>query len=989
MGLSETWLKNHKEAELKISGYTIFRCDSSRKKKSKRGRYTGGVALYVRDDIAISCEEVVKHSSDAVQLLCLYSKSENLAIACIYRQPDDTFHGHPSTSKDLKIALSKLVNELGSISPCPDIILGGDFNMPHVTWPEASPSKGASLDEKLMCNVINEVCNELLLSQVVKSPTHKDGNVLDLVFVNNTSIVHNTTIIPVLQSTSHHSIVQIATTYKAEPQSKYQPPPKASGFHALNFHSDKVEWDSLTEKLLSIDWTDNFKDRTEDEKLSFIYNETCKIAAEFVPAKTSSEKKHASRVQRHRKALIMRRRRIVKRLTRITSPTQIQTLRLELLTIEKSLQKSYRDSAEYAEQKAVDSIKKNAKFFYSYAKKKAKCKSDVGPLLNADNVLTSDNKEMADLLSLQYSSVFSTPKADIGDSRTQRPANTISDIAFTVEDMELAISELRANAAAGDDGFPAILLLKCKSALAVPLTEFWRGCLDASFIPARLKKSIITPIHKGKGESRAAPASYRPVALTSHIIKLFEKILRKNIVRHMNENNLFNDSQHGFRSGRSCLSQLLDHIDKIFDFLENGFNVDAVYLDFSKAFDKLDFNIVFKKLEEMGISGKILGWIKSFLSDRVQQVVVNGVKSDPTPVISGVPQGSVIGPLLFLVLISDIDEDIVDAVVKSFADDTRALHHILTAEDVTTLQKELQKLYKWSDANNMLLNDGKFEAMRYGLNNDIKSSTCYKTPSGQTITVKSTIKDLGVLLSDDCSFNDHINNITEKARDMVAWILRTFNTRQPEHMLLLYKTLVRPILEYCSVLWSPLDIGSIRTLEEIQRSFVRKIHYDADSDYWKRLEDLKLYSLERRRERYQIIYVWKILEGLVPNVNSKIESVMHARLGRKCNVPILKQGRLQKFRAASLAVHGANLFNALPKSVRGITGTKVDAFKRSLDNYLKSLPDQPLMPGYTKYRRASSNSIIHMSNQAKICSRFPSLSEATVNAGDVHLSDSR
>ena len=96
-------------------------------------------------------------------------------------------------------------------------------------------------------------------------------------FVNNTSIVHNTTIIPVLQSTSHHSIVQVATTYKAEPQSKYQPPPKASGFHALNFHSDKVEWDSLTEKLLSIDWTENFKDRTEDEKLSFIYNETCKM----------------------------------------------------------------------------------------------------------------------------------------------------------------------------------------------------------------------------------------------------------------------------------------------------------------------------------------------------------------------------------------------------------------------------------------------------------------------------------------------------------------------------------------------------------------------------------------------------------------------------------------------------------------------------------------------------------------------------------------
>ena len=169
------------------------------------------------------------------------------------------------------------------------------------------------------------------------------------------------------------------------------------------------------------------------------------------------------------------------------------------------------------------------------------------------------------------------------------------------EDIELAISEVIRNVAAGDDGFPAVLLKNCKSALSLPLTVFWRKCMDESYIPPRLKRSIITPIHKGKGDSRAIPAKFHPVALTSHIIKLFEKIFRKNIVNHMHDNDLFNDSQHGFHSGRSCLSQLLEHFDSILDIIESGGNADVVYLDFSKAFDKLDFKIIVRKLHEIGV----------------------------------------------------------------------------------------------------------------------------------------------------------------------------------------------------------------------------------------------------------------------------------------------------------------------------------------------------------------------------------------------------
>ena len=131
-------------------------------------------------------------------------------------------------------------------------------------------------------------------------------------------------------------------------------------------------------------------------------------------------------------------------------------------------------------------------------------------------------------------------------------------------------------------------------------------------------------------------------------------------------------------------------------------------------------------------------------------------------------------------------------------------------------------------------------------------------------------------------------------------------------------------------------------------------------DYWERLKAMKLYSLERRRERYHIIYIWKVLEGLVPNINYKINSTNHAQLGRKCTIHVVPRGRLHKIREASLPVNGAKLFNSLPKQIRDLTVIKLDSFKRALDNFLKTVPDHPQLPGYMKFRRAATNSLLHI-----------------------------
>ena len=333
------------------------------------------------------------------------------------------------------------------------------------------------------------------------------------------------------------------------------------------------------------------------------------------------------------------------------------------------------------------------------------------------------------------------------------------------------------NSAPGFDGFPAILLKKCKEELCAPLTYIWKESLREGSIPSTLKTAIITPIHKGG--SKFSPERYRPVALTSHLIKIFEKIIKKKLVSFFEEYNLFNPGQHGFRKGRSCLSQLLIHFEDLLNIVGRGENADVIYLDFSKAFDKVDFNILLQKLSRLGVGGTTYRWIEQFLTNRRQCVAVNGFISAFVEVLSGVPQGSVLGPLLFLVMMKDIDEDTIHAIIKSFADDTRAMLGIQSKNDMVNLQTDLNTIYEWAELNNLQFNDLKFELMQYGDNEGLKDSHQYLSSSQVPLEASETVKDLGVLMSHDFSFRPHIDKIIGDAKSLAAWVSRTFKSKYP------------------------------------------------------------------------------------------------------------------------------------------------------------------------------------------------------------------
>lgn len=459
--------------------------------------------------------------------------------------------------------------------------------------------------------------------------------------------------------------------------------------------------------------------------------------------------------------------------------------------------------------------------------------------------------------------------------------------------------------------------------------------------------------------------NYRPVALTSHIIKTLEKIIAMAIGKYLEDNNKMNNDQHGFRMGRSCLTQLLNHHEKIINALEQDNVIDVVYLDFAKAFDKVDHGILLHKMRSLGIAGKLGVWLHNFLTGREQRVAVDGAVSRPSAVTSGVPQGSVLGPLLFLVHLSDINNQVQYSSVSSFADDTRVIKEILTDDASELLQKDLEALYRWTEENNMSLNNNKFEHLMYRNAHNTMATHTYKAHDGSVIETKQHVQDLGVTLSCDGTFTTHIQNVTKRARSQVGWVLRTFQTRDKLPMLTLYKSLVVPLLEYSCQLWSPWKIGEKQQLEAIQRSFTSKISDTRNLNYWERLKALNLYSLERRRERYDILCIYKILIGNTIN-NIGIHFYIHQRLGRLCQIQPLHPRaptRIKTIKENSFATRGPRLFNALPKYLRDSDVRSVEKFKDQLDSFLKTIPDEPKLPHY--HLRASSNSIVHQLAQRR------------------------
>ena len=305
------------------------------------------------------------------------------------------------------------------------------------------------------------------------------------------------------------------------------------------------------------------------------------------------------------------------------------------------------------------------------------------------------------------------------------------------------------------------------------------------------------------------PDNYRPISLTSVACKLMERLIRDIIVDHMTQNDLFSPYQHGF------ITQLLEILDEITDALDQGFDIDIIYLDYTKAFDKIPHKRLLKKLWGYGIRGEIYSWIENFLSNRIQRVAVNGCFSSYENVTSGVPQGSVLGPILFVIFINDLP-DVIRVMMRMYADDSTILRRLKAPDHVNQVQVSVNNSVKWANIWQMFYHHKKCHHLHVGNNMEDTAYTMETTNGTISIEKVKSEKDLGVIFDSKLTFTEHIITKVSKANQIVGLIFRTFTCMDREMFLNLFKSLVRPHLEYATTIWAPIYKKDAIQIENVQ-----------------------------------------------------------------------------------------------------------------------------------------------------------------------------
>ena len=515
------------------------------------------------------------------------------------------------------------------------------------------------------------------------------------------------------------------------------------------------------------------------------------------------------------------------------------------------------------EKTVAEQAKRNPKSFWSYVKAKTSTRSGIGDLKRDDGTIASTDKEKAQVLNDFFQSVFTEePDGELPKAPQFTFNSPLTNIDFKTEDIRKLLTKLKSGKAAGADGIPTILLTETAEALALPISIIFRKSLDEGRVPSMWKQAKVTAIFK-KG-NRTSANNYRPVSLTCLLCKLMETLIRNKIMDHMQENNLICREQHGFTPGRSCVTQLLDTLDCWTEILDNGGSIDAIYMDFRKVFDSVPHRRLLHKVRAHGIQGSVLDWIDAFLSECKQRVYINGSQSQEGQVTSGIPQGSVLGPILFVIYINDLPNE-VESEVRIFADDTKLFTQSNEQRDREILQADLDRLHQWSVA--WLLNFHPEKCCTLKLGKPASDQTYFMADKNSTsgkhpLKTSKAEKDLGVVVDSQLNFKDHISQATTKANRILGVIRRSFDHLTDHTFVQLYKALVRPILEYGHSVWQPVLQTLQQDIEDVQRRATKLIGHLKDKPYPEPLSILKLPSLEHRRLRGDMIDLFKYVTGI-------------------------------------------------------------------------------------------------------------------------------
>ena len=897
ISICESWLNLQNRdflAEYKIPGYITF-------EKSRTHKNGGGVIFYIKASLnPVLLSKPTIPNVDALFIILKNNTGKKLALILMYRPP----------AQPVQVD-SDLFEQISEISDTHETVIIGDFNLPVAKW-------GALLTSHHGHDLYNNL-KESSLTQFVQRPTRKN-HVLDLVFGTNEELVEKLQVGEEFCNSDHRAITFSINFMVNEANISKE---KIPDFRNANFRK-------LKSMLSNINWS-HLGSITDINAQWEIFTDTYfKAVKECVPTKMRRATQNVKpKWWNQQIAECLREKRGAHSRLKLSRNSEDHTRFVELRRKAKRLIKLSKRSTEAY---VANQSKTNPKEFYSFIRQKRVTTSTIGPISNGNGDFTNDEEQICCILNTFFASVFTVEDLrDIPSVPAVELHNNVvlSNISITESDVLKCIDKLKVNKSPGPDTISPRVLKEAKCELVKPLTLLFNTSMQSGSMPDDWKLANVTPIFK-KG-SKALPSNYRPISLTSVVCKMLETLIRDKLVSHLEENYLLKNTQHGFRNKRSCLTNLLDFSYDILNQYDESKAVDIIYLDFQKAFDKVPHKRLMVKLESHGIQGDVLRWIENWLNNRKQRVVINGKASEWTSVTSGVPQGSVLGPVLFLIYINDIDEGIT-SIISKFADDTKIANSVVSNEQVIEMQNNLNKLSEWGQMWQMNYNADKCKVLHIGYRN---AKANYTLNGTQLKSVDSEV-DLGVTMSCNLKPSQQCSEVVKKANKVIGLIGRSFEYKSKDTILTLYNSMVRPLLEYCVQAWCPYYQKDIAKLERVQRRVTKMIPSLRNKSYEDRLTELNLFSLTHRRLRGDLIQAFKIIKGIDNMDCSKYFTLNFSNYTRGNGCKIVGKPFNSHESKNNFFHRVVNIWNGLPREV--IDCNTVETFKCRLEKYFASSP---------------------------------------------------
>ena len=645
--------------------YSVYRKD-----RNIRG---GGVMLFVHKDISHMPITELENDSESIWVKVFANKTSHF-VASWYRPPG-------STSEEFQLFREQLdyirTHHKGKTLPSAHVL--GDFNFKDIDWPDRLSKSGSTLSQS-EGQILIDIMDDHGLEQMVHFPTG-EKNTLDLIL---TTLPGQFQDVHSLDKLSDHDIVSGTLKIFIPPIKK--PRRKVYLYQKGDYESMRKDTLEFAKKKYFNGHSDT---RSVQENFDLLTSFIQDSANKHIPSKTSRSVSSIPWITLEIRKKILRKNKTHAK----AKKTGSSKLRSKFETLRREIKADVRKQHDLYVNNWVGDVKANPRDFYQYINSQKKDTQGIPPLKrkNGKGVVQSD-LEKAEEFNGQFTDVFSK------NEHTQVPlldrsAPFMNDIAVSKDGVIKLLKGLNPSRALGPDELHPRVLKELATELGPVFAHLFQQSIDTGEIPKEWSLANICPLFKKCDRSLAC--NYRPVSLTCVPCKLLEHIVCSNIMAHLDEYKLLSDRQHAFRKGHSCETQLTTVINDWAKILDNRGQVDTFISDFEKAFDTPPHELLKSKLFSYGIGGKTLKWIDSFLCFRQQRVVVNGVKSDWAPVLSGVPQGTVFGPLLFSLYINDISLDI-EFEIRLFADDCVCYREIKDEEDTMKLQRDIDQLGSWA-----------------------------------------------------------------------------------------------------------------------------------------------------------------------------------------------------------------------------------------------------------------------------------------------------